>query len=136
MKRYLVPLSLALVLVSVTYAVTERVVEMRKPEVVVTEPVVAVDPTATLTEVDVRTGDQFWGLHLDGVIPCASMLVKGGGHLVIISPQGNHEARCYFHVKDAKTVQLGKVHFRLQVVGPDQIHVIREPAEQVAVASR
>lgn len=29
---------------------------------------------------DLRTGDTFWGFHLDGVLPCSSMLVKGGGN--------------------------------------------------------
>lgn len=135
MKRHLGTVAAALFLVLGTFTVTERWV-LHRQHAVQAQPVVAVDPTADLAEVDVRTGDAFWGLHLDGVIPCASMLVKGGGHLVIISPQGNHEARCYFHIKDTKVVELGAVRFRLQVVAPDRIHVIREPAEQVAVASR
>lgn len=135
MKRHLGTFAAALLLILGTFTVTERWV-LHRQHTVQAQPVAVVDPTADLTEIDVRTGDAFWGLHLDGVIPCASMLVKGGGHLVIISPQGNHEARCYFHIKDAKVVELGAVRFRLQVVAPDQVHVIREPAEQVAVASR
>lgn len=84
------------------------------------------------TDLHVRTGDRFWGLHLDGVIPCARMLVRGGGHLVILSPRDEPEAKCYFHVRGTKSVVFHGRKFSLAVTDEDRIHVIREPAEQLA----
>ncbi len=94
------------------------------------------DPTEGINDLDVKTGDSFWGLHLDGVVPCSSMLVKGGGHLVIISRKANHEAQCYFHVKETKNVELAGTRFKLEVVAPDHIHVTRELLSPVAMAAR
>lgn len=84
------------------------------------------------TDLHVGTGDRFWGLHLDGVIPCARILVRGGGHLVILSPSDQPDAKCYFHVRGKKTVVFHGRKFSLAVTGDDRIHVIREPDEQLA----
>ncbi|MBX7168227.1 MAG: hypothetical protein K1X74_17960 [Pirellulales bacterium] len=107
-----------------------------RPEVAVAPaPVVAtVDPTSTMTEIDARTGDSFWGLHVDGVIPCSTMLVKGGGHLVILAPIDNPQGKCHFHVKDEKRVVLGGRAFLLRVTGDDQIHVQLDTPTRVAAA--
>ncbi len=91
-----------------------------------------VAPDLEPSDLHLRTGDHFWGLHLDGVIPCARLLVRGGGHLVILSPRDEPEAKCYFHVRSQKTVELQGRKFSLVVTGEDRIHVIREPAEQLA----
>ena len=91
-----------------------------------------VAPEPEPSDLHVRTGERFWGLHLDGVIPCARMLVRGGGHLVILSHRDEPEAKCYFHVRSQKTVDLRGRKFSLVVTGEDRIRVIREPAEQLA----
>ena len=97
------------------------------------EPKVAVvAPDLEPSDLHVRTGDHFWGLHLDGVIPCARMLVRGGGHLVILSSSDRPDAKCYFHVRGKKAVVFHGRKFSLAVTGEDRIRVIREPAEQLA----
>ena len=89
-------------------------------------------PEPEPSDLHVRTGERFWGLHLDGVIPCARMLVRGGGHLVILSPTDEPEAKCYFHVRGRKAVELRGRRFSLSVAGDDRIRVIREPVQQLA----
>ncbi len=93
---------------------------------------VVVAPEPEPSDLHVRTGDHFWGLHLDGVIPCARMLVRGGGHLVILSPSDEPEAKCYFHVRGRKAVELRGSRFLLSVAGDDRIRVIREPVQHLA----
>ena len=93
-------------------------------------------PVAQAVEADemtLRTGDTFWGLHLDGVVPCSSMLVKGGGNLVTFSIKQDHDARCSYHIVHDKHITLHGSDFRLRVVVPDQIHVQREPASPAVV---
>ena len=82
----------------------------------------------------VRTGETFWGLHLDGVIPCSTLMVKGGGHLVILAPVAAPAFKCYFHVKDGKQVELEGQCFTLEVVGDDQIAVARAVDDILAAA--
>ena len=84
------------------------------------------------SDMHVRTGDQFWGINLDGVIPCSKMLVRGGGHLVILSPGDRPDAKCYFHVRSPKKVDLQGTRFTLAVAGQDKIHVTRADDEQLA----
>lgn len=85
-----------------------------------------------------RTGDAFWGLHVEGVIPCSSMLVRGGGHLVILTRNERPLDKCSYHVKGKKKVFLDDRKFVLSVVGDDMIHVERivetEPAESEVAA--
>jgi hypothetical protein len=85
---------------------------------------------------DLRTGDTFWGFHLDGVLPCSSMLVKGGGNLVTLSEQHNSDARCIYQVVREKRVTLHGHEFLLRVVAADHIHVERIPEATAVVASR
>jgi hypothetical protein len=87
-------------------------------------------PTAEADVLDLRTGDTFWGLHLDSVVPCSTMLVKGGGHLVTLSIRHDHDARCIYHVVHEKRITLHGDQFRLRAVAADQIHVEREPVSQ------
>jgi hypothetical protein len=93
-------------------------------------------PTVQADVMDLRTGDTFWGLHLDGVVPCSSMLVKGGGNLVTLSVQHDHDAHCIYHVVHEKRITLHGNEFRLSVVAADQIHVEREPASKAVVTNR
>jgi hypothetical protein len=93
----------------------------------------AAAPVIAKLESDVlnlRTGDTFWGLHVDGVVPCSSMIIKGGGHLVTLSVHRDHEAHCVFHVVKEKRIDLNGNSFRLRVTAADQIHVERAPASQ------
>lgn len=83
-------------------------------------------PETVPTEYHLKTGDTFWGLHLDGVVPCSTLLVKGGGHLVMLSHVDTPDRRCYYQVKDTKVVELGDVTFRLTVTDEDHVHVTRE----------
>jgi hypothetical protein len=85
-------------------------------------------PTAEADVMDRRTGDFFWGLHLDAVVPCSSMVVKGGGNLVTLSVQSDPAAHCVYHVVHEKRIELHGKAFRLRVIAADQIHVEREPA--------
>ena len=85
---------------------------------------------------DLRTGDTFWGLHLDGVVPCSKMLVKGGGNLVTLSHRNDGDARCIYHVVDEKRIELHGNEFRLRVVAPDQIHVERETVSTAVATNR
>ena len=85
---------------------------------------------------DVRTGDHFWGLHLDSVLPCSSMIVKGGGHLVTLSVPDDHDSRCIYQVVNEKKITLQGDVFRLRVIGTDQIHVEREPTSDAVVTNR
>ena len=98
----------------------------------------AKETTATAVEadaIDLRTGDVFWGLRLCGVVPCSPMLVRGGGHLVTLSFQNDGNAPCLYHVLGEKRITLGGREFRARVIAPDQIHVEREPASQIAWAT-
>jgi hypothetical protein len=82
---------------------------------------------------DLRTGDTFWGLHVDGVIPCSSMIIKGGGHLVTLSVRRDPAAHCVFHVVKEKRIDLNGNSFRLRVAAADQIHVERAtPSQEIA----
>jgi hypothetical protein len=95
-------------------------------------------PVATAVEADVmdlRTGDTFWGLHVDGVVPCSSMLVKGGGHLVALSVQHDHGVHCIYQVAREKRITLHGHAFLLRVVAADQIHVEREPVSDVVATN-
>ena len=85
---------------------------------------------------DLRTGDTFWGLHLSGVIPCSKLLVKGGGNLVTLSLRNDGNARCVYHVMDEKRIELQGKTFCLRVIGPDQIHVERQPISNAVAISR
>lgn len=101
---------------------------MSNPQVEVAETSVkSVEPMPM--EYQLKTGDSFWGLHLDGVVPCSTMLVRGGGHLVMISQADNPERKCYFQVKNSKVVELGGITFRVTVTDEDQVHVTRELVE-------
>lgn len=82
-------------------------------------------PAPEPDEVVARTGDGFWGLHVEGVIPCSSMLVRGGGHLVILTRDDRPIEKCSYHVKGKKTVSLDARRFVLSVVGDDQIRAER-----------
>jgi hypothetical protein len=98
-----------------------------------------VAPVACITEddvMDLRTGDTFWGFRLSGVIPCSKMLVKGGGNLVTLSLQNDGDARCVYHVVDEKRIELQGKEFRLRVVGPDEVHVERQPISSTVATSR
>jgi hypothetical protein len=85
---------------------------------------------------DLRTGDTFWGFRLSGVIPCSKMLVKGGGNLVTLSLRNDGDARCVYHVVDEKRIKLHEEDFRLRVVGPDEVHVERQPKSSTVATSR
>ncbi len=83
---------------------------------------------------DLRTGDNFWGLHLDGVIPCSSLAVKGGGSIVTFSVENDHNVRCVYQVGHEKQINLRGEVFRVRVIAPDAIHVERGPlSKAVAV---
>lgn len=84
-------------------------------------------------EIDLRTGDTFWGMSLDGVVPCSSMLVKGGGHLVSLSRKSQSDRKLYFHVKGTKLIELDGQKFNLTVIGEDSVHVDRNFVEELAV---
>ncbi len=131
MKIQLFHVVLAICLVSGTWFAS-RPVGPAAAEV--TRSQVAPAPTIEADILDLRTGDTFWGFHLSGVVPCAKILVKGGGNLVTLSLRNDGDARCIYHVLGEKRIELqGKV-FRLSVVAPDQIHVEREPVSK-AVAT-
>ncbi|MBX3411374.1 MAG: hypothetical protein KF708_01560 [Pirellulales bacterium] len=92
-------------------------------------------PTPVVKEPDameLRTGDTFWGMSLDGVVPCSSMLVKGGGHLVSISRNSQSDRKLYFHVRGTKLIELDKQKFKLTVTGEDSVHVDRTLVEELA----
>ena len=96
-------------------------------------------PVAPAVEADVmdpRTGDTFWGLHLDGVVPCSNMIVKGGGNIVTLSMQHHHDARCIYQVIHEKRITLHGKKFRLRVLDADQIHVEREPVPNAVATIR
>jgi hypothetical protein len=96
-------------------------------------------PVASIAEddvMDLRTGDTFWGFHLTGVVPCSKLLVKGAGNLVTLSLRDDGDARCVYHVMDEKRIELQGKEFRLRVIGPDQIHVERQPISNTVAISR
>jgi len=98
-----------------------------------------VAPVASIAEddvMDLRTGDTFWGFRLSGVTPCSKMLVKGGGNLVTLSLRNDGDARCVYHVVDEKRIKLHDEDFRLRVVGPDEVHVERQPKSSTVATSR
>lgn len=139
MIRHCVHFVVALVLVSGTFLTAQRLTATPAsgaPTVAVEHaatPVTA-DPTATLDELSLHTGDRFWGLYLGGVIPCSTMLVKGGGYLVMLAPNHDQKASCFFHVKEAKEIEFHGRRFRLEVTGQDHVRVVRE-ATQMASTS-
>ena len=85
---------------------------------------------------DLRTGDSFWGLHLDGVVPCSSILVKGGGNIVTLSVRHDPDAHCIYQVVHEKRITLNGNEFLLRVVAADQVHIEREPVSKSVVAKR
>mgnify|MGYP007059394746 CR=1 FL=1 len=95
---------------------------------------VALDPTESLDELTLRTGDGFWGLHLQGIVPCAKMLVRGGGHIVSFSLLDEPLRHSHFHVRGEKTVVYGGHTFRISVIDDDMIHVVRQEETQLAAA--
>jgi hypothetical protein len=94
-----------------------------------------VAPTIEADVMDLQTGDTFWGFHLTWVVPCAKMLVKGGGNLVTISLRNDGDARCIYHVLGEKRIELQGRVFRLRVTAPDQVHVEREPSSKAVVTN-
>lgn len=95
-----------------------------------------IDPAADVDVMDLRTGDSFWGFYLCGVVPCSTLVVKGGGHLVTLSYQNDRDARFFFHVVKEKTIEIHGQTFQLRVAAPDQIHVERGPQSNATVATR
>jgi hypothetical protein len=93
-------------------------------------------PTVEADAMDLRTGDTFWGIHLDGVVPCSSLVVKGGGNLVTLSAQHDHDARCVYQVVQEKRITLHGNEFLLRVVAPDQIHVERATVSKAVATNR
>jgi len=85
-------------------------------------------------EMDLNTGDTFWGMSLDGVIPCSSMIVKGGGHLVSLSRNTQTDRKLYFHVRGTKEIELDGRTFRMTVTGDDTVHVDRRPTGELAAS--
>jgi len=69
----------------------------------------------------VRTGQTFSDLHLQGVIPCSPMLVKGGGHLILLTRRERPNFSCSYHVKSTKQISLGGKTFEIAVVDDDTI---------------
>lgn len=138
MFRHCVHFVVALVLVSGTFLTAQRLTATSTAAAssVTVEPAAApvADPTATVDELSLHTGDRFWGLYVGGVIPCSTMLVKGGGYLVMLAPNHDQKASCFFHVKDTKQIEFHGRRFRLEVVGQDHVRVVRE-ATQVASTS-
>lgn len=98
------------------------------PPVKATAAAAVVEPS----KMQIQTGDRFWGLHLDGIVACSSLLVKGGGHLVMITPLDDPELKCYYHVKDEKVVELNGLRFKLVVTGEDTAYVDRSFEERLA----
>lgn len=137
MIRTCVHFVVALALVSGTFVTAHRLspapATTAQVSTVETAPV-AIDPTEAAHELSLHTGDRFWGLYVGGVIPCSTMLVKGGGYLVMLAPNHDQKASCFFHVKDTKEIEFHGRKFRLEVVGQDQVRVVRE-ATQVAATS-
>ncbi len=139
MFRHCVHFVVALSLVSATFLTAQRLTATpadAAPTVAVENAAAPVDadPTETRDELSLHTGDRFWGLYVGGVIPCSTMLVKGGGYLVMLAPNHDQKASCFFHVKEAKQIEFHGRRFRLEVVGQDQVRVVREAA-QVASTS-
>ena len=95
-----------------------------------------VAPTVEADVMDLRTGDTFWGLHLDGVVPCSSILVKGGGNIVTLSVRHDHDAHCIYQVVHEKRITLHGNEFRLRVIATDQIHVEREQMSKAVMKNR
>jgi len=122
--------------------VTATVIESRVPapveELVVPEDIqtvaVTVDPTKEPDELTLGTGDTFWGLHFDGMLPCSRMLVRGGGYIVNFSDIDNPTYRAHFHVDGKKTVSVYGQEFTVEVTGEDEIHVVRTPEKTVVAA--
>jgi hypothetical protein len=84
----------------------------------------------------IRTGDRFWGLHLDGVLPCSTILVKGGGNLVTLSAPDDHGAHCIYQVVKEKQIVLRGQKFRLRVIAPDQCQVERDALSTAVAVGR
>ena len=125
---YVFQIVLAICLVSGTWwashvALTSKA-EIQQPPV---RPVIA---SIEADALELRTGDNFWGLHLDGVVPCSSMLVKGGGHMVTLSVRSDHEMHCFYHVVKESRIELNGNKFRLRVIANDQIRVERVSASE------
>lgn len=90
------------------------------------------DGTENLDELTLRTGDTFWGLHFDGMLPCSKMLVRGGGYIVNFSSLEDPYRHSHFHVRDARTISVYDHPFTVEVLNDDEIRVSRAPAESVA----
>ncbi len=89
------------------------------------------DTTERLDELVVRPGDAFWGLQLDGILPCSKMLVRGGGHIVNFSLLDDAFRRSHFHVRKEKAVSVYDRKFTITIVSDDEIRVRRTPEETV-----
>ena len=100
-------------------------------------PPASTEAHASDNAVDVRTGDRFWGMQLCGVVPCSTLVVKGGGHLVTLAFDGDTDARCFYHVIGEKRLELNGHEFKMRVEGPELVHVERiSAAADEHVASR
>lgn len=78
----------------------------------------------------VQTGQSFGGLHLQGVIPCSSMVVKGGGHLVIVTRHERPLESCSFHIKDTKRIEIDGHAYQVSVVKDDTIRALPVTGEK------
>jgi hypothetical protein len=55
---------------------------------------------------------------------------------VTLSLRNDGDARCVYHVMDEKRIELRGKEFRLRVIGPDQIHVERQPISNTVAINR
>lgn len=101
---------------------------------VIDEVAMVEDTTESLDELVLHTGDTFWGLHFDGMLPCSKMLVRGGGHIVNFSSLDDPYRHSHFHVRGARAVTVYDRPFTVEVLGEDEIRVSRTPADSVAAA--
>lgn len=103
------------------------------PEVV-HEFAVVEDVSEGLDEITLRTGDTFWGLHFDGMLPCSKMIVRGGGHIVNFSLLDDPLRHSHFHVRGAREILVYDRPITVEVLGDDEIRVSRTPTGSVAAS--
>ncbi len=118
----------------VTPVTPEPVAAVSEEPEVTEELAVFEDGTEVLDELTLHTGDTFWGLHFDGMLPCSKMLVRGGGHIVNFSLLEDPYRHSHFHVRGTRSVNVYDRPFTVEVLGDDEIRVSRVPAESVAAA--
>jgi len=133
-QYYVFHVLLAIGLVSGTWCASHSA--FQQATVVAQDNAQPVAPTVEADAMDLRTGDTFWGLHLDSVVPCSSMIVKGGGHLVTLSVRHDRDARCIYQVVHEKRITLHGDEFRVRVIAAHQIHVERDSVAKVVMADR